>query len=134
MNLPILHHRPAASRRDFITRAGAGFGSLALTHLLGQGNALASIKPNSFLPNYFGKAKSVIFLFMEGGPSHIDLFDPKPDLNKLAGQQLPPSFHRPLTAMGRAGLPHPRQQAGMETAWPSRHLGVRLATAHLDHR
>jgi len=105
MTPAIPHYRPATSRRDFITHAGAGFGSLALAHLLGQDHALASSKPGPSLPNYFGKAKSVIFLFMEGGPSHIDLFDPKPDLNKLAGQQLPPSFHRPLTAMGEQDSP-----------------------------
>ena len=47
------------------------------------------------------KAKSVIWCFLDGGPSHIDLFDPKPALNKLAGKPLPDSFVRPVTAMGR---------------------------------
>jgi hypothetical protein len=47
----------------------------------------------------------VIFLFMEGGPSHIDLFDPKPLLNRLAGQPLPPSFGKVITAMGEARSP-----------------------------
>ena len=105
MNQPNPHYRPASSRREFLTRAGAGFGSLALTHLLSQDNALGSSKPPTQLPNHFGKAKSVIFLFMEGGPSHIDLFDPKPDVNKLAGKPLPPSFKRPITAMGEQGSP-----------------------------
>ena len=99
------HYRPASSRREFLTRAGAGFGSLALTHLLSADNALGSTNTNAVVPNHFGKAKSVIFLFMEGGPSHIDLFDPKPDLNKLAGQSLPASFKRPLTAMGEQESP-----------------------------
>ncbi|MBI3697983.1 MAG: DUF1501 domain-containing protein, partial [Acidobacteria bacterium] len=46
--------------------------------------------------------KSVIWCFMEGGPSHVDLFDPKPTLEKLAGQPMPASFGRPITAMGTA--------------------------------
>jgi hypothetical protein len=45
----------------------------------------------------------VIFLFMEGGPSHLDLLDPKPELQRLAGQPLPPSYGRPITAMGVSG-------------------------------
>ena len=51
------------------------------------------------------RGQRVIFLFMEGGPSHMDLFDPKPLLNKLAGQRLPESFKRPITAMGEAESP-----------------------------
>src|SRR5262249_4858533 len=43
---------------------------------------------------------NVIFLFMEGGPSHLDTFDPKPELTRLAGQKLPASFGQPITAMG----------------------------------
>ncbi len=50
-------------------------------------------------------AKSVIFLFMEGGPSHLDLFDPKPELNRLAGQPLPPSFKPVITPMGEGRSP-----------------------------
>jgi hypothetical protein len=52
------------------------------------------------------RAKRVIWCFMDGGPSHIDLFDPKPELAKLAGSPLPPSFKRPVTSMGvTAGTP-----------------------------
>ena len=50
-------------------------------------------------------AKSVIFLFMEGGPSHLDTFDPKPELNRLAGQSLPPSFKPVITPMGEGRAP-----------------------------
>jgi hypothetical protein len=57
------------------------------------------------IPHHLGRARSVIWLFMEGGPSHIDLFDPKPELNKYAGKPLPPSFERPVTAMGEAESP-----------------------------
>ncbi len=54
-------------------------------------------------PHFQARAKSVIFLFMEGGPSHIDLFDPKPELTKHAGQPLPPSFGKVFTPMGVGG-------------------------------
>ena len=53
-------------------------------------------------PHHAPKAKSVIWLFMEGGPSHLDLFDPKPKLKELHGQPMPESFGRPITAMGTA--------------------------------
>ncbi len=96
----MLHHEQASSRRDFLTRAGAGFGLLALQSLLerdAQGGASISPKKTHFA----GKAKSVIWCFLDGGPSHIDLFDPKPLLTKLHGRPLPKSFKRPVTAMGR---------------------------------
>ena len=97
------------SRREFLSRAGAGFGAVALSALSGQ-NLLpsAGAAPNPVaakIPHQLGKAKNVIWLFMEGGPSHIDLFDPKPLLNKLSGQKLPDSFERPVTAMGEVNSP-----------------------------
>ncbi|HUR45590.1 MAG TPA: DUF1501 domain-containing protein [Candidatus Saccharimonadales bacterium] len=102
---------PLPSRREFLLRGGAGFGALALTWLL-QDNPLfaaAAENPATALlpktPQLPQHAKSVIFLFMEGGPSHLDMFDPKPKLNELAGQPLPSSFGRPITAMGEAGSP-----------------------------
>jgi Protein of unknown function (DUF1501) len=87
------------NRREFLARTGNGFGLLALAHLL-QGQAMAgdrgtqrSANPLAAKPPMFPvKAKRCIFLFMTGGPSQIDLFDPKPLLNKLDGQPLPPSF------------------------------------------
>jgi len=90
------------SRREFLTRSGAGFGAVALAGMLaGQQRAIASPVGPHFTP----KAKRVIFLFMEGGPSHIDTFDPKPLLNELAGQKLPESFGEVLTAMGESRSP-----------------------------
>lgn len=89
--------------------AGAGFGGVVLSALTGQRLYGAELGTKNLvvdkIPHYFGKAKNVIFLFMEGGPSHLDLFDPKPLLNKLAGKPLPESFERPVTAMGEAGSP-----------------------------
>ena len=97
------------SRRDFLMKSGAGFGGVVLSALTGQrlyGNEFGVRNPVAEkIPHHLGMAKNVIFLFMEGGPSHLDLFDPKPLLNKLAGQPLPESFDRPVTAMGEVGSP-----------------------------
>jgi hypothetical protein len=69
-------------------------------------------------------ARSVIFVFIEGGPSHIDLFDPKPLLNRLAGQPLPPSFKPVITPMGEFHSPvlaskRRWKQHGQSGAWVS---------------
>jgi hypothetical protein len=91
------------SRRQMLTQAGTGFGALALAGLLGkQQAASAEIKKQ---PHHPQQATSVIFLFMEGGPSAMDTFDPKPELNKLAGQQLPASFKPIILAMGEKNPP-----------------------------
>jgi hypothetical protein len=83
-----------ASRREFLARAGSGFGMVALAGLLGQENLLAQPAPPSRLPmaprpgHFPAKAKSVIWLFMNGGPSHVDTWDYKPELNRRDGQAL----------------------------------------------
>ena len=97
-------NRRARSRREFLSGTGSGLGSLALAHLLTSSGVLspASAATRSHLaakePHHQPRAKSVIWLFMEGGPSHIDLFDPKPELEKLVGQVTPPSFNLPVTS------------------------------------
>ena len=86
---------PARTRREFLELSSFGFGSLALSYLLqreglalpGSADALATKAVD-----FPAKAKHVIFVFLQGGPSHIDTFDPKPALNRLDGQFLPPSF------------------------------------------
>jgi hypothetical protein len=97
------HHENAESRRDFLTRAGGGLGLLALVDLLAQdAGAEAPANPLAARPPHFQpRARSVIQIFIDGGPSHVDLFDPKADLTKLHGKQLPDSFERPITAMGK---------------------------------
>ena len=83
-----------ASRREFLEKSGLGFGALAAELMLGE-SAQAAPVTNLFAPkapHFPAKGKSVIFLFMHGGPSHLDTFDPKPLLNKLDGQRIPPSF------------------------------------------
>ncbi|MBM3725632.1 MAG: DUF1501 domain-containing protein [Acidobacteria bacterium] len=79
----------AATRRQFLSQSALGFGAVAASSLLGAPAA----DPFAAKPTHHpAKARSVIFLFMHGGPSHLDTFDPKPLLNKLDGQPVPPSF------------------------------------------
>ena len=111
-----------ASRREFLQKAGLGFGAIAATDLLAREapNALAAKKPD-----FPAKAKNVIFLFMHGGPSHIDTFDPKPLLQELHGKPVPESFGKvdfQFTKMDKAPmLGSPRQfkkrgQSGLEVS------------------
>lgn len=81
------------NRRDVLASFGAGFGTLALRGLMGLDAVAAESRRDNPLaarpPHYAPKAKSVIFLFMYGGPSHVDLFDPKPALAKWHGKPIP---------------------------------------------
>ena len=83
------------SRRDLLRRTGMGFASLGLAQLLQSDKVLeaqprAMTSPLAVRQSHFpGKAKRVIHLFMNGGPSHVDTFDPKPLLARYAGQPLP---------------------------------------------
>ena len=97
------HHRTKLedrflTRRDFLGRCGMGFGMLGLAQLLGPellgssawGEEIASNSPLApHAPHFPGKAKRVIHIFANGGPSHVDTFDPKPILAKLHGKPLP---------------------------------------------
>ena len=94
------HVQFAKNRREFLTQSGGGFGALALAALLQQGS-----RAEETTRRLTTRAKRVIFLFMEGGPSHIDLFDPKPLVNELAGQSLPESFGDVITSMGESRSP-----------------------------
>jgi hypothetical protein len=83
-----------STRRQFLQRSGAGFGALALQALLSREGLLAAdsaarnpLAPRK--PHFAPRANAVIFLFMYGGPSHVDLFDPKPELAKWHGQPIP---------------------------------------------
>lgn len=79
------------SRRTFLTQAGGGAGMIAAS-------GLAQAENGGTLPSHMtARAKRVIWLFMHGGPSHVDLFDPKPALTKYAGQPLPESFGNVMT-------------------------------------
>src|SRR5262249_11229574 len=84
---------PAAlSRRELLCRLGGGFGALGLASILGTEAAanVPSASPLTPRPGHFApRAKRVIFLFMNGGPSHVDTFDPKPALATYNGQEPP---------------------------------------------
>jgi hypothetical protein len=95
------------SRREFLQQSSFGFGALALEHLLGQsasGSADAAGPANPLAPRpslFAARAKSVIFVFLQGGPSQVDTFDPKPVLNRLDGQFLPESFLQGETTLAQ---------------------------------
>lgn len=93
------------SRRNMLTRAGMGFGLLALADLLREDGLLASEpdRDGGILPAT-GKARSVIYLFMGGGPSQVDTWDPKPLLTRLNGQNVPESIGRDVPRIARAPL------------------------------
>lgn len=95
-----LTERLLQTRRSFLATTASGLGTLALATLLNQDGLLAAETSGGSLanplaprpPHFAPKAKSCIFFFMEGAPSQVDLFDPKPKLNELHGQKLPDSF------------------------------------------
>jgi len=93
------------TRRALLRGAGSGLGAVAMAAMLAEDARAAKLHDPTVprKPHHEPRAKRVIFLFMEGAPSHIDLFDPKPKLNELHGQPMPASFGRPITAMGTAG-------------------------------
>src|SRR5437773_12484468 len=123
------------TRRDLLWRAGNGFGAVALSGLL---NAAATnpLAPKS--PPSPAKAKSVIYLFMHGGASHVDTFDPKPEFTRRTGQPLSvelartikTSFiHDPTKAILR-GIPRqfkPGARSGRTVSDLFPHVLVRMA-------
>ncbi len=85
-----------ATRREFLARSGIGFGSMALAGMLHESlvaddstTSASSLNPMSpKQPQFAPRAKAVIHLFMNGGPSHVDTFDPKPELARIHGQPI----------------------------------------------
>jgi hypothetical protein len=126
-------------RRRFLTRTSLGIGSLALGSLMGMekifaGNSLVappspeSVQANLGLPHFMPKAKRIIYLFQSGGPSQLDLYDYKPKLVDLHGQELPDSVRggQRLTGMSADQSSFPMaasafkfQQYGKSRAWVS---------------
>ncbi len=91
--------RRIQSRRRFFQDCAGGIGIAALAQLMEQEGRAATAAADPLAPkkpHFPPKAKNVIFMFMEGGPSQIDLFDPKPDLEKWSGKPLPPSMTKDL--------------------------------------
>src|SRR4051812_31419830 len=102
------------NRRDFLGRFGLGLGGVALMNLLNGGVASTAraAAPNATInpfkgilpaPHHAPKAKRVIYLFMSGGPSQMDLFDHKPLLNEMNGQDLPASVRMGQRLTGMSG-------------------------------
>jgi hypothetical protein len=131
---PILESLKASTRRRFLQDCGTGMGALALSTLLnpslraGTPESGAAFKAPHFAP----KAKNIIYLFQSGGPSHLDLFDPKPELTKRNGQRVPEELVKNirLAQIGKESklLASPYQFArhGKSGAWMSEllpHLG-----------
>ena len=88
-------HSPLPSRREVLRRAGGGFGSLALAALLADAGGRRSPPADPLAPrppHSPARARRVIFLFMPGGPSQVDTFDPKPRLNRDHGKPAPKPY------------------------------------------
>ncbi len=101
------------SRRDFLARSGAGFGALALSALARtEARASGSIRFDPLRPfaprpaDFAPKARSVIFLFLVGGPSPVDSFDYKPELQRLGGKPVPESIRKAVEASAFANVFH----------------------------
>src|SRR5580704_8106377 len=127
-------YRPTFSRRAFLERTAMGFGSLALSHLLARELAASEenlggtdLRPRA--GHFPPRAKAVILLMQNGGPSQVDLFDPKPELNKRSGQKHPQkveSFQPGSQANLLMGSPfkfHRHGQCGMELSELLPHIG-----------
>ncbi|MFM8357140.1 MAG: DUF1501 domain-containing protein, partial [Verrucomicrobiota bacterium] len=97
-------HRPALSRRDFLLRAGLGLGAVSLGTLDGQASPASPLAPRA--PHFAPRARRVVHFFLNGGPSQVDTFDPKPALAKYAGQPLPGEYLRTERKTG-AAFPSP---------------------------
>src|SRR5580692_5847925 len=123
-----------ATRREFLCRSGMGFASLGLAGLLGSQGLLNAAPDDAAVsplapkkPHFAAKAKRVIHLFMNGGPSHVDTFDPKPSLEKYAGKPLPRENLRTERKTG-AAFPSPYKfqkygQSGIEVSEIFPHVG-----------
>ena len=125
------------TRRSFLATSASGLGGVALASLLAEDGLLANEFANPLAqrrPHFEPKAKACINIFMAGAPSHLDLFDPKPELNKRHGQSLPKeildkarfAFIKPETVklMGTKRIFKPYGQCGIELSDYLPHLGT----------
>lgn len=134
------HHGPRPehaflTRRELLSRSGMGFGAMALGGLLAEqgllgGPARGAEAGNPLLPkapHFPPKAKRVVHLFMNGGPSQVDTFDPKPELTKYHGKALPTENLRTERKTGAAlGTPYTFRkygESGLEVSEIFRHIG-----------
>ena len=130
---PLLEHQRLMTRRRFFGRTTCGIGSAALASLFNRDGFAKTVGPH-FAP----KAKRVIYLFMDGAPTHVDLFDYKPKLQELHGTPIPDGYlagKRFSTMTGNAkgklvlGPIEPFKQRGQSGAWVSNFLPYTAAIA-----
>src|SRR3954468_14605329 len=120
-NMPFSDFKPLLTRRDFLLRCGMGMGALGLAQTVGGVEIATATDPLApKQPHFPPKTKRVIHFFLNGGPSHIDTFDPKPALQKYAGQPLPTENLRTERKTG-AAFPSPFKfqrygQSGLEVS------------------
>src|SRR5882724_846118 len=135
------HHKPQLddaflTRREFLCRCGMGMGALSLATFfdgveacastgLAEGGDVSPLMPKQ--PRFPAKTKHVIHIFANGGPSHVDTFDPKPALEKYAGKQLPMENLKTERKTG-AAFPSPYKfkkcgQSGIEVSEIFPHVG-----------
>ena len=131
----------ALTRRDLLGRCGMGFGMIGLAGVLSddrslglvspaRADALSPMAPKS--PQFPGKARQVVHLFMNGGPSQVDTFDPKPMLTRFHGKSLPsPSLRTERKTGAGLGSPFKFKQYG-QSGIPVSELFTRTAEQHID--
>lgn len=93
---------PTISRRQLLQHSSLGFGAVALTGLLRDDGLLSADNP--LIPHHQTTAHSVVYIFLGGGPGHVDTFDPKPELTRLHGQNVPESIARHVPQIARSPL------------------------------
>ena len=113
------------TRRQMLQRVSAGFGMLSFAGLLGPRMAFAARNESVPMPHFAPRAKRVIFLFLNGGPSHVDTFDPKPALKRHVGEQPEGELYKKNKGSGY--MPSPLQfahhgQSGIEVSETLPHL------------
>src|ERR1044072_9355892 len=127
---PILEKQNVITRRRFFERSAYGIGSAALASLLSR-DGFTQETPRTPGPHFPPKAKRVIYLLMDGAPTHVDLFDYKPKLQELHGTPIPDEYQagkRFSTMTGNAkgklvlGPVEPFKQPGQSGAWVSNFL------------
>ncbi len=120
------------TRRELLCRGGMGMGALMLADLMGQafaGDDAPALHPLAPKRGHFpARAKRVIHIFANGGPSHVDTFDPKPALERQSGKALPPEFQKGGNTKGNVAFPSPFKfrkygQSGIEVSEIFSNLG-----------
>jgi hypothetical protein len=142
---PLLENRMHLTRREFFGRSACGLGTAALAMLLGRDGLAASLTPSTKrfgglpgLPYFAPKAKRVIYLFMNGAPTHVELFDYKPKLKEMHGKPMPEAYFAGKRFSTMTGNPkgkvvlgsiEPFEQRGKSGAWVSNLLPHTAAIA-----